>query len=404
MDIFGIIAKLMLDKSGFDAGLDAAGKRIAQFGQSLKHHLAGAFGAAALIHEAHAALEYAENIGRAAAELEISTDAAQQLGLAARLAGGDVGTFSGKFERLRKAMAEAVIKGKAGPFEAFAIGLEQLKEGDPVAVFEKMAIAIDRLNERPGQMKSLGEIFGAKGLGEVIRVMQHLEKAKEEAVLISPKDIENAKHFGEQISIWKTQLMAAGITAPKTLRNILMMGRATAVVKKGELGDEAAEEAKAAANAEDERRKAREAQLTADIASINNKAAAQEEKNRQAKLDDQQKLDALLNEEFDLREKISNLEAAKQGEGLEAAQARLDALVVQGKIDKLEADILKHAPKEAKEKQRVFHQPPSDLLGRIGGTVGGGESLGNKVNEMVREMKQLRRTLEVRGIRINGEL
>jgi len=406
MAIFSLIAKLGLDKTGFDAGLDSAGKRVSAFGGHLKSHLAGAFGAAALIAAGQAALEYAENIGRAAAELGISTDTAQQLGLAARLAGGDIGTIAGKFERLRKAASEAIGKGKAGPFAEFGISLEELKRGRPEELFERIALAVDHLNEQPRQLKAFFDIFGTKGAGEVIRVMQHLEKSKEEGLLISPKDIENAKAFEERIKILKTQLYATLATGGplKKLRDLLLLSvPGYKKTKEQRQVAEAEEEAKNTANDEKARQLARDLQLKAEIGSTNDRLAAQEEKNRKANLDDQQEINELLEKQYDLFDRIRHLEKAGEGQGLEAAMARLDVAVAQAGIDKLVRAAEARKPEEEK-KEKQLRQRPSDLLGKIGGTVGGGDATQTRLNEMVRELKILNRRLGFQGVRIDGEL
>jgi cell fate (sporulation/competence/biofilm development) regulator YlbF (YheA/YmcA/DUF963 family) len=273
-------------------------------------------------------------------------------------------------------------------------------------LFERIALAVDHLNEQPRQLKAFFDIFGTKGAGEVIRVMQHLEKSKEEGLLISPKDIENAKAFEERIKILKTQLYATLATGGplKKLRDLLLLSvPGYKKTKEQRQVAEAEEEAKNTANDEKARQLARDLQLKAEIGSTNDRLAAQEEKNRKANLDDQQELNELLEKQYDLFDRIRHLEKAGEGQGLEAAMARLDVAVAQAGIDKLVRAAEARKPEEEK-KEKQLRQRPSDLLGKIGGTVGGGDATQTRLNEMVRELKILNRRLGFQGVRIDGEL
>ena len=104
-----LTAVLGLDKTGFDAGIAAAGKQVNQFGAGLKSQLAGAFGATAFIALGRSAIEAADGIDELSERLGVTNKQAQEFSLAAKLGGSGSEFFATKFEKLRKSLRDGRV-------------------------------------------------------------------------------------------------------------------------------------------------------------------------------------------------------------------------------------------------------------------------------------------------------
>src|SRR5213593_3021241 len=140
MALFSLIAKLGLDKTGFDAGLNDAQKKAGQFGAGLKSLLAAAFSIAAITAYTRSVIEYASQIKNASLRTCASTDAIQTLGHAAKLSGVEFETMVRAFKDLSKAREEAILdphSRQAQVFEALGLSVKKLKELSPEEAFRE---------------------------------------------------------------------------------------------------------------------------------------------------------------------------------------------------------------------------------------------------------------------------
>lgn len=108
MALLSLIAKLGLDKTGFDAGLNAAGKKASAFGGMLKSQLAAAFSVTAITAYAKHVIDLGSKFNDTAKKMNIGTDAVQEFAYAAKLSGTDIDTVARSFIELGRARAEAL--------------------------------------------------------------------------------------------------------------------------------------------------------------------------------------------------------------------------------------------------------------------------------------------------------
>lgn len=90
MATLSLLAKLSLDKTGFDSGLASANKLVTKFGTDMQKQIGRAFGAAAFIAFARGVVETGKEIDELAAKLRVTGEEAQKIRLKEKL-GGDVG-------------------------------------------------------------------------------------------------------------------------------------------------------------------------------------------------------------------------------------------------------------------------------------------------------------------------
>lgn len=175
MSILSIFAKLGLDKSGFDAGMDAATKKASQFGGSLKSHIAGAFSVAAMAALTRETIEYGDSLEEVAVQLNITTKEAQQYAIASKLGGADISFFTDKWIKLQNSMRIAIAGGK-NPFSSFGIGIEQLERMNASQVIR---VLIDNLNDAGNSTQTTMAAFDmfGRGSGKMINILKDVDNA-----------------------------------------------------------------------------------------------------------------------------------------------------------------------------------------------------------------------------------
>jgi hypothetical protein len=193
--LLALIAKLGLDKSGFDAGMDQASKKAASFGSGLKSSLAGAFSVAAVTAFTAGAIEAAEAVGDLSERLGLSLDDAQDFALAAKMGGADVEYLAGKMEKLRAFMAGG------GSLSEF--GTETT---DVVEAVKKLSEIINDTGLSAQQAVTFVEIFG-KGSGKLINVLGDLKMAQH-AIKFDKESVRNAQIIGDAWAFAKSSAYA----------------------------------------------------------------------------------------------------------------------------------------------------------------------------------------------------
>lgn len=414
MALLSLIAKLGLDKSGFDAGLNQATRQVSQFGSNLKSQLAGAFGTAALVAFAKSSLEWAASIHEVSQRLGITTDQAQQFALAAKTSGQDVDVFARAMEKLSIEQRKAIAGGNAGAFERFGLTVADLRELDPVDLFERMAASVEGVGITSQKAAAFFEIFGTQsGLGgRVLKLARDLEAAKENAILVSPDGLKRAKEFDDAIASMVQNLKAATVEQLNflTTAESFKLPRWWKATGFGRLlpdnffrqpeSDAQAGEIEAESGAEFQRgilaRQEREAQLREDILEIQQKVTAEEKKNEFAALDTRAKRINLLDQEVELMQQINALMA--QGNQLEAEAARLAATQIRGKIEELERAIEREKSPVEKEKKSAALVLGGNALNRVGAFTGGGNPFDRGFDKLDRKLTDVIRVLQFNGV------
>jgi len=195
MAILSLIAKLGLDKTGFDAGMAAAGKQVNTFGAGLKSQLAGAFSAAAFVAFTKNLIEAGDAIDEMSERLNISTQEAQEFSLAAKLGGADSEFFATKFEKLRAALRAGAEKGE-NPLAAFGIDATT----DPTEALNKIAVIISTIGLNAEQAAKFTELMG-RGASKMINVLGDLKTAQESGIFTSPDGIRQLKSLSDWFTI-----------------------------------------------------------------------------------------------------------------------------------------------------------------------------------------------------------
>ena len=202
-------AKITLDKTGFDAGINAAAKKAEQFGKDLKTQIAGAFTAAAvtaaigkIIDFARESIQAAEAVGDLAERLNMGTEDAQAFALAAKTGGADVAFMAAKIEKLRDFMS------KGGSLADFGI-----ESGNLTEVLNQFS-ELSRSGMSDNQLTKFAEIFG-KGAGRLVNVLGDLKEARE-AMRFSREDVDAAKDFEDSLA---RMVNTVRVFAVKGMRN-----------------------------------------------------------------------------------------------------------------------------------------------------------------------------------------
>lgn len=204
--ILKLLAKLGLDKTGFDAGIDSAGKKAQKFGADLKTRLAGGFGAAAFVALARETIAYGDQLEELATRLNTTTQAAQEYALAAKMGGADTEFFAGKWALLQREMANADTA--KNPFEVFGLGIEQLRQMNPDQVLRVMAAHIDRVGYSAKEAGAFMDIFG-RGGGKMANVLKDLKSAKSMTAIFTDEEIAHLQRaddilvkLGNNAKVW----------------------------------------------------------------------------------------------------------------------------------------------------------------------------------------------------------
>jgi len=182
-----LTAFLGLDKTGFDAGMAAAGKQVNRFGDDLKRTLAGAFAAGAFIALGKSAIEAADGIDELSERLGITNRQAQEFSLAAKLGGSDSEFFATKFEKLRKTLRDGIAKGE-NPLAAFGLNATS----DPVQAIESLANVISETGLNAEQATAMVDLFG-KGAGRMVNILGDLQNARKGSLFFSDDEIQTLK-------------------------------------------------------------------------------------------------------------------------------------------------------------------------------------------------------------------
>jgi hypothetical protein len=407
MALFSLIAKLGLDKTGFDAGMSAAGKGAARFGAALKSQLAAAFSIAAITAYTRSLIEYSSKIHDAALKTGASKEAMQTLGHAAKLTGIDLDNVTAAMKFLSKSRLEAMKDPngeEAKVFEALGIGAKELKELEIEDLFRKVGRGFQRNDFGASSMAMVVKLLGrgAENLMPLfVEGVEELEDAlRNVGGVLSDEVIDKFDTIHDQLTTLTAQLrgpfadaLLGTLRAANAVVEHLMHGIKT--LSGFAFGFQKGYRAKLP----EEGPVGKAARFIPGLGPV------------RLITKHFQRVAAGIKYGRELVDFEANREEDPPGEG------GLFALAA-GVTGKALLKAFKLAP--AGRQEREFHfdekllkeksEPKAkavqaDALGRIGGGVGaGGDATQTKLTELVRELKELRRTMESRGITIRGEL
>src|SRR5688500_2843364 len=107
MAILSLLAKLGLDKTGFDAGMSAAGNKVASFGKQMAGAFTAAAVAAAVTKATRMAILYADEMKDLSDQIGTSTKQAQEWNFAAKLSGQNADFVTQSFAKMENALNKA---------------------------------------------------------------------------------------------------------------------------------------------------------------------------------------------------------------------------------------------------------------------------------------------------------
>jgi SpoU rRNA methylase family enzyme len=192
---------LLLKMGGFTQGMDRAAresdravKRMqASFGKVTK--ALGAIGVgvslvgvtSALGRAAAQAIEYGDEINKAAQKTGVSVEAFSELAYAAKQADIDMAALGTAFKKMQQSISEAASGTKSAQeiFAALQIDFEALRSLKPEQQFELIAEQISRIRDPADKTRAAVELFGKAG-AELLPMFEEgaagIRKAREEAV------------------------------------------------------------------------------------------------------------------------------------------------------------------------------------------------------------------------------
>ena len=161
-----LTATLGLDKTGFDAGMAAAGKQVNKFGDDLKRSLAGAFSIAAITAFTRNLIQTVSNIEDLSKKLGVSAETLQELEYSAKLTGSSIDSVATAFRALSKARLESLQdpNSKAGQvFAAMGISNADLQAQSLEQVFKRIAETVRTTDFGASEIAMVGELLGRSG-------------------------------------------------------------------------------------------------------------------------------------------------------------------------------------------------------------------------------------------------
>lgn len=213
MPLNRLIAYLDLNKTGFEAGLSAAGKQAGRFGDNLKQQLAGAFTTAAIVSFARNTIEAVSKIADLSKQLGVSAEALQEMDYWAKQNGGSIDAIARSFTALAKARAEAIGDpgSKSGQaFSALGISGESLKSDSLEQTFRKIASAIKSTDFGASELAIVAELLGRSGSELIPLFRAGLEEASKAArdlgLIINEGVVNQIDEVGDSIDRLTTQL------------------------------------------------------------------------------------------------------------------------------------------------------------------------------------------------------
>lgn len=214
-----LTAKLGLDKTGFDAGMTAAGKQAGKFGSALKGQLAAAFGTAAIAAYTRQLLQAVGHIKDLSDRTGVSTTALQEMEYAGKAVGVTLDDIAQSFRALSKSRAEAMQNPKSDAAQAFgAMGIDRsmLQADSLEQTFRRIANTIRSTDFGASELVLVNTLLG-RAAGELIPLFKtNMEESAEEAhrlgVILDDEVVNSLDRAGDAVD--RLGLRMRGVLAP----------------------------------------------------------------------------------------------------------------------------------------------------------------------------------------------
>lgn len=211
-------AVLGLDKTGFDAGMAAAGKQVNRFGENLKSSLAGAFSAAATVAFIRSVAETTNRIKDLADQFKITTDEVQIADHALKQSGLHFENLGASLIRLGQSR-RAAVEGNEELRESFArYGVSLNDLNNPLFrnydILMKISAALRGKNINAREDAQLTDLLGDKA-AKLTGALASLSEIKPPK-LFNQQDIEEINRATTAIQNLKLELQA--MAAPEISR------------------------------------------------------------------------------------------------------------------------------------------------------------------------------------------
>lgn len=218
MALLSFIAKLGLDKTGFDAGLKSAGKQVSGFGKDLKSQLAGAFTFAAAASFARDIATTVNRIKDLSEQFAVTTDEVQKMDFALKQSGlqfEDLGVALATIGRQRREAAEG-DKETLDTFKKFGITLNDLQNPEKrnIDLLMQLSASTRAANMTAADQVKLLDLIGPKAL-KLSNVLSELSKI-DPPEMFSAEDIDRIDKMTKAVERLKLELqvMVSKATLP----------------------------------------------------------------------------------------------------------------------------------------------------------------------------------------------
>lgn len=409
MAILSLLAKLGLDKTGFDNGLKAAVDDVKSFGKQFAGSFGAAAAAAALAATVRGAVQYADSMQELSERLETTIKLSQEWALAAKLNGEDASFVASNFQKMEKAINLANLGDASSIRSLTALGLSMrdIKTIDVESAMRRASQAINEVGGEADKSAAFLDLFG-KSASKMKVVSQDLGTASSlSGIFPTDAEVKNVKAAADAFDVLGTAVKgffvkalspgglaksALGVISP-FLKNVQLPGMkdslgdmlANAINQKIAGPDKTKEDIQA--SIESFRRMERMRKVAEDISKLQTDIADNG-------LSDEEKRNKLIVERAGLMQKIADIEAPGPQNPELRQKAIFDLLKNEAGIVQLAKD---GKPAEKSPSRSV--QLENTKLGSIGGTLGNsGIRTEQAAVEQVRLTKELKDILVRRGI------
>lgn len=255
MNVFELFAKIGLDTSEYDKGLEGAEKSTASFGDKLKKGIGVAAGVAtaaigattaatvagakAFVDSAKSVSEYGDNIDKQSQRLGISAEKFQELDYVMNIAGTSMNNMSMGMKTMTNQL-DAAKKGNTDAIEAFkqlGISMDDIKNMSREELFEKSILGFQNLEDSTGRAALANKLFGRSGqeLQPLFNMTNEetselIAKSREYGMVMSSESVKASANFKDSLTTLqntmtglKNNMMADFMPALTTITDGLSM-------------------------------------------------------------------------------------------------------------------------------------------------------------------------------------
>jgi len=213
-------AKLALDASGLDRGLQSATASLDRFAKQTGSVLAGAFAFDKLIAGFSSAIEKGDEFQDLANRFGITAESLQEIGNAASLSGGSVEDVAGAMNKLARNAGEAIggnTKLEA-TFARIGVSFQDLQSLSPQDLFYKLSQAISSGAIPANEQLAVASDLAGKSVGTLMETLRMgpdaIQTLGQSMGVMSNETISNLSELSDQIKVFQTNMsMAFGTVA-----------------------------------------------------------------------------------------------------------------------------------------------------------------------------------------------